>query len=89
MKTSYENPRLPLGPDICTGGPAARVWAFAMLSSDEYEDLALEQMSALDLHATQGLTLEPGGPLDAPDYLPGGSTKMDWFPRTTMVNREY
>lgn len=84
--TMYEGVNL-LGADICTGGPGSRAWVSGMYMHDEFEDMELQEMYPLGLHTTQGCEIFDW-PIDAPDYLPAGSTRMDWFPRTVVAQRE-
>lgn len=84
--TAYEDPRAPLGADICTGGPGALVWTF-MQCHDDFEDMVCDELLKFEAHATLGCGLVDG-PIDAPEHLPAGSTEMDWFPRTTMSDRD-
>jgi hypothetical protein len=85
VSTAYE--LHPLGPDICTGGGSSRAWAFGMLMTEEFEEWKTEVSSRHDLHATLGVCVIDG-PIDAPDHMPAGSTRMDWCPRSTIAYRE-
>ena len=87
MDTMYEKDA-PLGGDVCTGGPAQRAWTFGMYMSDAYRSVTLDAAMQYNLHATQGCAID-AGPLDAPCDMPAGSTKMDWFQRSTFCKREH
>lgn len=86
IETTYEGINK-LGADICTGGPGFRAWVSGMHMHRKFSDWELEQALTIDVHATAGCEILDW-PIDAPEYLPAGSTRMDWFPRTNICMRE-